>query len=405
MRILLLNQCFYPDNVSTAQHLSSLAQGLVEAGHEVTAVASSRGYDDPSRRFPGRENWNGVDIHRIWTPGLGKKSKWRRLVDFASFWISATLILLRLPRFDLTVCLTSPPLISSLGTGVAALKGGRVVPWIMDLNPDEAVAAGWLKQGGLTERILSALQGWSFRHAAGIVVLDRFMAQRLRAKGLPESILHVIAPWSYEDVVRYDAHKGAAFRAAHGLTGKYVVMYSGNHSPCHPLDTVLESARLLSQDDRIRFVFIGGGSEFPKVKKFAQDHQLANILCLPYQPLEMLDASLSSADLHLVVMGDPFAGIVHPCKVYNILLLGRPFLAIGPAECHLADLAAEVADPAYARCLRHSDARGVATVIAEAAEKGSLPSSSAVRNLGLTFGGQQLRPAFIKVLEDTATRS
>ena len=89
MRILLLNQCFHPDNVSTAQHLSSLAQGLVQAGHEVTAVASSRGYDDPSRRFPAREIWNGVDIHRIWTPGLGKKSKWRRLVDFASFWISA----------------------------------------------------------------------------------------------------------------------------------------------------------------------------------------------------------------------------------------------------------------------------------------------------------------------------
>lgn len=52
LRVLLLNQCFYPDHVATAQHLTDLALGLVEAGHQVTAVASSRGYDEPERRFP-----------------------------------------------------------------------------------------------------------------------------------------------------------------------------------------------------------------------------------------------------------------------------------------------------------------------------------------------------------------
>src|SRR4051794_12603337 len=75
LRILLLNQCFYPDHVSTAQHLTDLALGLVEAGHEVTVVAASRGYDNPDLRYPVREQWRGVDIRRIWTPGLGKTVK------------------------------------------------------------------------------------------------------------------------------------------------------------------------------------------------------------------------------------------------------------------------------------------------------------------------------------------
>src|SRR3569623_1902368 len=109
MRILLLNQCFHPDHVSSAQQLTDLAAGLVAAGHEVTAVAASRGYDNPDRRYPVDETWNGVRIRRIWTPGLGKKAKWRRLVDFAVFWLNATLILLRQPRSDVTVCLASPP--------------------------------------------------------------------------------------------------------------------------------------------------------------------------------------------------------------------------------------------------------------------------------------------------------
>ena len=165
MRILLLNQCFYPDHVATAQYLTELALGLREAGHEVTVVASSRGYDNPQNRYPSHEVWRGIDIRRIWTPGLGKGAKWRRLLDFASFWLSATLILLRLKKFDVTVCLTSPPLISTLGTVMVKIKGGAVVPWIMDLNPDEAVAAGWLKAGGFVERVLSLLQRCDWNEA------------------------------------------------------------------------------------------------------------------------------------------------------------------------------------------------------------------------------------------------
>jgi xanthosine utilization system XapX-like protein len=179
MRFLLLNQCFYPDHVATAQHLTDLGLELATQGHQVTVVASSRGYDNPELRYPTRETWRGIEIHRIWTPGLGKKRKWRRLVDFGVFWLNAVRILMLLPRQDVTVCLTSPPLISILGTLFARLRGGEVVPWIMDLNPDEAVAAGWLKKGGLPERVMSTLQNWSFGHASRIIALDQFMADRL----------------------------------------------------------------------------------------------------------------------------------------------------------------------------------------------------------------------------------
>lgn len=399
MRILLLNQCFHPDHVSTAQHLTDLAVGLVAAGHEVTAVASSRGYDDPTLRFPAHEVWNGIHIHRIWTPGLGKSSKWRRFVDFAGFWLSATFILLRLPRFDVTICLTSPPLISTLGTAVAALKGGAVIPWIMDLNPDEAVAAGWLQRGGMAERVLSALQNWSFRRAAKIAVLDRFMAQRIEAKGFPASMLYIDPPWSYESKIRHDAAAREAFRAEHGLTGKFVLMYSGNHSPCHPLDTALAAAQRLAGDDRFRFLFVGGGSEHPKVKAFATQHGLKNIVCLPYQPIEKLSGSLFSADLHLVAMGDPFLGIVHPCKIYNILLLGLPFLAICPAECHLTDISAQLPDSRYGRCVRHGDVDGFIAAVQTAAADGALPPSDDVRKVGHQFVGTLLRPRFIELVE------
>ncbi|WP_395739494.1 glycosyltransferase family 4 protein [Prosthecobacter sp.] len=404
MRILLLNQCFYPDHVATAQHLTDLAVALSSAGHQVTAVAASRGYDNPDIRYPVRETWRGIEVRRIWTPGLGKKAKWRRLVDFGIFWANALRILLFLPRQDVTVCLTSPPLISTLGTVMAKLKGGAVVPWVMDLNPDEAVAAGWLKAGGIVERTLTFIQNWSFRRASRIIALDRFMADRLKAKGVSAEVIHTDAPWSHDQAVQYDVAARESFRSEHGLTGKFAVMYSGNHSPCHPLDGVLAAADALREEERLHFLFVGGGSEFKKVQAFAREKALKNITCLPYQPMEKLSGSLSSADLHLVVMGEPFVGIVHPCKIYNILTLGIPFLFIGPDQSHGSDLARRLNDPVQGRVAHNGDMPEIVRQIREAMALGSRPVNDAARALGAEFSHSVLCPRLVQVIEQAAAR-
>jgi len=404
MKILLLNQCFHPDHVATAQHLTDLGLELVRRGHAVTVVASSRGYDDPAVRYPVRETWRGMVMRRIWTPGLGKGAKWRRLVDFAVFWLNAMRILIFLPRQDVTVCLTSPPLISTLGTVMAKLKGGAVVPWVMDLNPDEAVAAGWLKAGGIVERTLTFIQNWSFRQASRIIALDRFMAERLLAKGVRAEVIHTDAPWSHDQAIRYDAAAREAFRTEQGLAGKFVVMYSGNHSPCHPLDAVLAAAAELMTESQLHFLFVGGGSEFKKVQAFAKEKALTNISCLPYQPMEKLSGSLSAADLHLVVMGDPFVGIVHPCKIYNILTLGIPFLFVGPGASHGSDLVIRLGDASHGRVVRNGDVAGIVSQINDAMALGPRPVNEAARALGAAFSHSVLCPRLAAVIEQAGAR-
>src|SRR5262249_11750296 len=157
--------------------------------------------------------------------------------------------------------------ISFLGACYAKLRGCRFVYWVMDLNPDEAVAAGWLRPGSLATRVLDGLSRFSFRRADKIIALDRFMAERIEAKGISRSKIEIIAPWSHDDVVRFDEEGREQFRREHGVSEKFVVMYSGNHSPCHPLTTLLEAARVLASDPCFVFLFVGGGSEWPKVQQ------------------------------------------------------------------------------------------------------------------------------------------
>lgn len=368
MKVLLLNQCFYPDVVATAQYLTDLAEELSARGHEVTVIASDRGYDNPSLRFPRRESWKNIRIIRIPSLSLGKSSRWQRVVNFATFVIVCALRLLLLPRFEVVVALTSPPLISFLAALFVKLKGGSFCFWVMDLNPDEAIAAGWLKERSLVARLFQWMLGYSVKQAARIVVLDRFMRERVLAKGAKAERVMIIPPWSQDDAVGFSFVGRESFRREHGLADQFVVMYSGNHSPCHPLDTLVGAALKLKAREDIAFCFVGGGSELVKVRDFALRHKLSNVKCLPYQPLDQLANSLSAADLHVVVMGDEFVGIVHPCKIYNIVAVGAPVLYIGPQPSHVTDIASHNESTGIF-LTRHGDVNSVAESILFAREQ------------------------------------
>lgn len=393
--------------MATGQYLTEVAVELAKRGHQVTVVASRRGYDHPERLFAPKETWQGVRIVRIWSTGLGKTAKWKRAVDFGTFLLSCVFRLMFLPRQDVTVALTSPPLIAFLGALFAKIRGGQFVYWVMDLNPDEAIAAGWLRPDSIAARMLEWMSRFSFRHAQAVIALDRFMRDRIVAKGIPSEKVHVLPPWSHDGEVRFDGAGRQRFRKAHGLEGKFVVMYSGNHSPCHPLDSLLAAAERLRSDGGIVFCFVGGGSEWRKIKERLESRSNeepgrrfeGSIVCLPYQPLNELSASLSAADLHVVVMGDPFVGIVHPCKIYNVLSVAAPVLCIGPERSHLVEIAQDLGSGYPWAQTRHGEVDGIVARIQELRGRVPLREREVPASVCAKYEQGIILPQLIAVLE------
>ena len=420
MTFLLLNQTFHPDVVSTAQHLTDLAVRLVERGHDVTVVTSRRAYDHPEGKFPAQELWRGIRIHRVASTGFGKGAKWRRAADFASFTLLCALRLARLPRHDAVVALTSPPLISFLGAWLARLRRSRFYYWVMDFNPDEAIAAGWLRANSPAARLLDAMSRFSLKRATSIIALDRFMRERILTKGAAPDSIAVIPPWSHDSDVKFDPQGRERFRQAHGLAGKFVVMYSGNHSPCHPLDTLLAAARNLAGDPSVVFCFIGGGSEFRKVQQMAasqypvssiqypvaphgtrntQHAPHPNLLCLPYQPLSQLSASLSAADLQVVVMGNPFVGLVHPCKIYNIFNVAAPVIYIGPRPSHLSEILDSANGALCCASVAHGEVDRLVREIRRLRDESTRRNRQVPAQICALFSKETLLPKLITTLE------
>jgi glycosyltransferase involved in cell wall biosynthesis len=285
-----------------------------------------------------------------------------------------------LPRADLVVIQTSPPLVSVLGGVLAWLWRARFIYWVMDLNPDEAVAVGWLNARSLLARFMEAASRWSLRRADRVIVNDKYVKERLEAKGIPGEKIHPVPLW-IQDEAGFSAEKRDEFRRAHGLEQKYVVMFAGNHTPCHPLDTLVDAARLLRNEPRLHFCFIGFGLEWGRWREISQTEKWENATFLGHQPLS--SGVISAADTQVVVMGDPFVGIIHACKIYNFLAARRPFIYIGSEPSHVTDIIRQGNLEGVAASFRHGESAALAKELLRRATSSPAPAWPAESDLAL----------------------
>lgn len=339
MKILLLNQTFYPDAVATAQQLTDLAVYLTEQGHEVSVLADYRGYENREKTFPLSEVYKGITIHRLRSTGFGKQRFILRLLDAFSFDLMLARKLLFFSRQDVVISFTSPPLIGFLGTLFCLLKGGRSVQWLMDINPDAAFSVGYIKKKSLLGKFLNFIFEFTLKMSSHIVVLDRWMKKVAIEHGGKEENVSIVHPWAlFEPPKENGQTHQSVFRKQNGFEGKTIVLYSGNHSVVHPLYTLMDAAKRMKNDPEVVFVFVGGGLRTLEVKAFKERENLDNIVQLPTIPRELLSDALMSVDAHVVVMGEAVNGLVHSSKVYGSLATGRPIIYIGPEKGHVMDL-------------------------------------------------------------------
>jgi hypothetical protein len=358
--ILILSQTFVPDPASVGQHMTDVALEMARRGHRVIVYTANRGYENPRLKYPARENLQGVEIRRLAFSSFGKSSLLVRAAATFSFIAQSALLALVTGNLRGIFFSTSPPLVGAAATFVAMIRRVPTAYWAMDLNPDQLVAMGKLKATSLTAKFLDAVHRFILRRAALVVALDRFMADRLRRREVRDDKLLVMPPWPHEDHIHALAPEESPFRARHGLNGKFVVMYSGNHSPANPLYTLLQAAVRLKEDSSLRFLFVGGGLGKKEVESCIDTHKLTNAISLPYQPLATLGESLSAADVHVVSLGQQMVGIVHPCKIYGAMAIGRPILYFGPEPSHIADL---LRAHDYGYRVAHGDVEGAVQAI------------------------------------------
>jgi glycosyltransferase involved in cell wall biosynthesis len=203
---------------------------------------------------------------------------------------------------------------------------------VLDLYPDLAATLGRIKEGGLVCRRWHGRDTRAMRDAAAVVSIAERMTERIReTRGIPRSKLRTIHDGF--DPARVVPAEGGGFESRYNPEGRFVVQYAGNMGLSHPFDTILAAARVLADDSRMVFQFIGDGPQ----RRHIQANLPPNAQLIDYQPADRLGQVLGAADVGLISQHQEMFDKGLPYKIYATLAAGKASIFVGNGKSEIAD--------------------------------------------------------------------
>lgn len=358
MHFLFISQVYPPDPAATGQYYEDAALELARRGHRVLVFTADRDYDDPRIRYDSSSRHSRIKIVRLPFSSFGKRTILHRLLGQGSFLCQCLVRMLICRGIDGVVITTIPATTGVFFLFAQFFRKFRYLYWVMDVNPDQAVALGVFSEESIFARLLRSVNHKLANDANKVVCMDSDMATRLGVNGNVE----IISPWPLDGDLEIVPKDDNPFVVEQGWQNHFVFMYSGNHSLVHPLDTVLDAIGEYSETRPVKYVFIGGGRGKEAVERSAAKFTDQRIVSLPYQALEKIKYSLSAADVHIVSFGNEMVGIVHPCKLYSAMALGKPILFLGPKHSALGQI---IERHEIGWCVGHGDQKEMRRLLRE----------------------------------------
>lgn len=176
------------------------------------------------------------------------------------------------------------------------------------------------------------------KSSQGMITIGEAMKMQLSAY---HNIAHisVIHNWSgYDGEIEHIENKDNEFARKLGLVDKFTVMYSGNIGLTHSVETLLDVAARMKEDEDIRFLIIGAGGRKEELQHIANQRNLDNVVFHDFLPADKMKYSFSIASLGVVTLNEKTAHSSVPSKTYNLLSYGIPLLNIAPPHSELGEL-------------------------------------------------------------------
>jgi colanic acid biosynthesis glycosyl transferase WcaI len=321
VQILLINQFFWPDLAATSQLLTDLVSHMAKQGHDVTVICAKHSYagDDCTEQPP-------VKIVRV--PDLAfARGRVARPLSYVSFLLLAAWAACRLPKQDIVITMTTPPLLGMVGFLVQRLRGVKHYIWEMDLYPDAAVGLQVLSAGSPITRLMAFIADYVRRRAAAIIVLGECMRARVISHGIDPDRVVIAENWADGTLLRPSVRKPGR---------EMTLIYPGNLGLAHDTATFATAMRELKSNTAIQYLFVGGGARLAEIRRSCEAEGVSTAVFLPYCSRDRLNELLSTADIGLVTQTDASLGSVVPSKAYALMAAGLPILFIGPEESTVA---------------------------------------------------------------------
>lgn len=310
MRIVIVSRIFTPEPAAASFLLRAIAEAFRDAGHEVEVLTSTRppiasGGDPP-----------GIRVRRSWVR-RDRQGYVRGYVSYMSFDIPTFFRLLVSRRADLY--LVEPP--PTTGAVVRVVSWLRRTPYVYDAADLWSDAAGVVTTSRVVLGALRAVERFAMQGAVHAFAISQGLIDRMRQIGID-------APAT---AVGFGTDTAAFSYIPQDPPTEPMFVYPGSYSEWHGADVFLDAFATVQQKyPHARLLFIGNGSERPRLQERAAKQGLFGVEFRDPVPPEELSAVLSAATASLASLR-PGAGYDYAftTKVYGSLVSGCPVIFAG----------------------------------------------------------------------------
>lgn len=336
MHILFVTDNFPPEGNAPATRTFEHACEWVDKGHKVTVITSAPNFPEGKvfegykNKWLSKENTQGINVWRVKTYITANEGFIKRTIDFVSFMVSSLFFGLFTRKIDVVIG-TSPQFFTVISAW--ALAKFKRVPFVFELRdiwPASITAVGAMR-GNWIINVLEKLELFLYRQADLIIAVTHSFKSELQNRGVFSEKIKVVL--NGVDLERYNPlpEKDEILVAKYELKNKFVIGYIGTHGLAHGLENIVEAAELITKEDNIRLLFVGGGADRSRLEKIVRERGLENVVMIPRQPKDLMPRVWSLCDISLVHLKDsPLFRTVIPSKIFESMAMGLPILMAMP---------------------------------------------------------------------------
>ena len=332
-RVLLVTTNYWPEPTGIAVYTTDLAELLKDEGFEVSVLTGLPHYpwwkvpSEYAHLTEGGALHNSVKVIRTKHFIPTKMNAMERIKFEISLWWNLRRVSKQLGANDFDSVIACIPTVASgaVGKRIAKKLGVPFGLIIQDLSGAGAKQSG-LKGGVLISKLARSAEGSVLKSADSIIVVSLAMRDIVLGLGIDETRISHITNYSTRDIE--NVNRDLARASFLWDNDDFVVIHTGNMGAKQNLENVVEAAKVLGADLKIKIYLVGHGNQEVKLKRLCES--INNIDVLPAVALHQYSAMLSAADLLLVNERRTQIDMSLPSKLTSYLFSGRPVIAAVP---------------------------------------------------------------------------
>jgi len=327
MKILYITQYFFPEIGATTNRALANVRYLANKMHDVTVLTELpnhpkgvffKGY---KHKISMKEKMENFIINRVWVFTSRKKNFITRILFYISFMFMGFLnAMLQWKNYDL-IYISSPPLfVAGIGLMLKAFHPKvRIVFEVRDLWPKSAIDLGELNNKRAI-KLAEKLENAIYTKSDLIVGLTEGIKDYV-SKKFPDKTICIpngVDLTLYNKVSERDR--------------RFKVCYTGTMGLIHSVDTIIEAAKILRNED-IEFQFIGDGAKKNDMIALSEEYDLDKVKFIESVPIEKIQYYLSKASIGISTTKkfELCKGTI-PVKIFGYMACELPAIISGWGE-------------------------------------------------------------------------